>query len=158
MWKINKKITWLFIPLDGTAEVWKHFNKYWYGAIPYPGAIWGLITSYRREIKLFFQSASFTTEWQLVGKEIITVFSPIFFTVAMNPVITSGSKESRGPNTSTASQQPAIRGFMDNLAVTTPTHVQSEWVLTEIEHIVTRAKIQTQNIKVPCDLKGQTSC
>lgn len=76
-----------------------------------------------------------------MGKEIITAFSPIFFTVAMNPVITSGSKESRGPKTGTASQQPAIRGFMDNLAVTTPTHAHSEWVLTEIERIVTRAKM-----------------
>lgn len=109
-----------------------------YGSIPHslikvamnhyniPDHVQGLITSFFADIKLQFQSSRFTTEFQPVEKGIVTgcTISPILFVMGMNLIISAASKKERGPKTAAGSQQPAIRGFMDDLTVTTPTRVQ----------------------------------
>ncbi len=67
--------------------------------------------------------------------------SPILFIMGMNLIISAASTKSRGPKTAAGSQQPAIRAFMDDLTVITPTHVQARWVLAELDRMATWAKM-----------------
>lgn len=108
-----------------------------------PHQIQEMITSYLGDIKLRFQSAMFTTKWQSVEKRIVTgcTISPILFVRGINLIISAGIIKSRGPKTAAGSQQPAIRAFMDDLTVITPTHVQARWVLAELERMATWAKM-----------------
>lgn len=110
-----------------------------YGSIPHglvnaalenyhiPHHISGMITSYFGGFKLQFQAALFTTEWQDLEKGIITscTISPILFIMGMNLLITAAGKESRGQLMESGIRQPPIRGFMDDLTITTATHVQA---------------------------------
>lgn len=130
--------------------VWLDFANA-YGSIPHnliqvaldyyhiPSNIQSMITSYLRDIKLRFQSAKFMTKWQPVEKGIVTgcTISPILFIMGMNLIITAASTKSRGPKTAAGCQQPAIRAFMDDLTVITPTHVQARWVLAELDRMAT---------------------
>lgn len=134
--------------------VWLDFANA-YGSIPHnliqvaldyyhiPYNIQSMITSYLRDIKLRFQSAKFMTKWQPVEKGIVTgcTISPILFIMGMNLIITAASTKSRGPKTAAGCQQPAIRAFMDDLTVITPTHVQARWVLAELDRMATWAKM-----------------
>lgn len=61
--------------------------------------------------------------------------------MGMTLIITAASKKARGPKTAAGSQHPAIRGFMDDLTVTTSTHVQARWVLAELNRMATWAKM-----------------
>lgn len=51
----------------------------------------------------------------------------------MNLLIMSAEKEARGPKMESGNQQPPIRGYMDDLTVTTTTHVEARWVLTVLD-------------------------
>lgn len=144
-----------------------------YGSIPHnlirvamdhyhiPLHIQGMITDYLGDIKLRFQSAMFTTKWQPMEKGIVTgcTISPILFTMGMNLIITAASTKSRGPRTAAGSQQPAIRAFMDDLTVITPTHVQARWVLAELDRMATWAKMIFKPKKSRCLViqKGKTT-
>lgn len=105
---------------------------------PIPHNIQGMITSYLRDIKLRL----YTTKWQPVEKGIVTgcTISPILFIMGMNLIISAASTKSRGPKTAAGCQQPAIRAFMDDLTVITPTHEQARWVLEELDRMATWAK------------------
>ncbi|XP_061917856.1 uncharacterized protein LOC133659137 [Entelurus aequoreus] len=67
--------------------------------------------------------------------------------------------KSRGPKTAAGSQQPAIRAFMDDLTVITPTHVQARWVLAELDRMATWAKMIFKPKKSRCLViqKGKTT-
>ncbi len=137
--------------------VWLDFANA-YGSIPHnliqvaldyyhiPHNIQGMITSYLRDIKLRFQSAKFTTKWQPVEKGIVTgcTISPILFIMGINLIISAASTKSRGPKTTAGCQQPAIREFMDDLTVITPTHVSED--LTWTAHIQTQVKKARQRL------------
>lgn len=134
--------------------VWLNFTNT-YGAIPYnviqvalgyyhvPQNTQSMITSYLKDIKLRFQSAKFTTKWQPVEKGIVTgcTISPIFFIMGMNRIISAVSTKLRGPKNAAGCQQPVIKAFMDDLIVTTPTHVQTRWVLAELDRMAAWTKI-----------------
>lgn len=67
--------------------------------------------------------------------------SPILFIMGMNLIISAVSTKLRGPKTAAGCQQPVIKAFMDDLTVTTPTHVQSRWVLAELDHMAAWTKM-----------------
>jgi len=59
--------------------------------------------------------------------------SVILFVMEMNLIIKAGERETKGPRTGTNIHQPPSRGFMDDLNITTGTHVQARLVLTALE-------------------------
>lgn len=61
--------------------------------------------------------------------------------------------------TAAGCQQPAIRAFMDDLTVITPTHVQARWVLAELDRMATWAKIvlKPKKSRSPVIQKGKTT-
>src|SRR4029434_1513287 len=96
--------------------------------------------------KLRFQTTQFTTQWQDLEKGIVTgcTISPILFIMGMNLLITAAVKESRGPIMESGIRQPPLRGFMDDLTITTATHVQTRWILKAIDDVETWARMKSK--------------
>jgi len=53
-----------------------------------------------------------------------------------------GERKTRGPRMKSGSYQPALRGFMDDITVTTTSIVQARWVLNALDDAVTRARMK----------------
>ncbi|XP_071138809.1 uncharacterized protein [Mytilus edulis] len=54
----------------------------------------------------------------------------------------AAERETRGPKTDSGIFPPATRGFMDDLTVTTSSHIQARWILTALEEVVTWARMK----------------
>ncbi|XP_076155592.1 uncharacterized protein LOC143138965 [Alosa pseudoharengus] len=108
-----------------------------------PDKIRQMINSYLGSFKLRFQTAKFTTTWQPLEKGIVTgcTVSPILFIMGMNLLITTAAAEAKGPVTAAGSRQPPLRGFMDDLTITTTTHVQARWILKTLGAVASWARM-----------------
>ena len=64
--------------------------------------------------------------------------------MGMNQIINAAKRETRGPKTASGIRLPSNRGFMDDLTISTTTHVQARWVLTALDDTVnwTRMKFK----------------
>ncbi|XP_069139210.1 uncharacterized protein [Argopecten irradians] len=143
--KVNKKdltVIWLdlanaygTIPHMLIQEALEHYHI--------PEHFRRLIKSYFSGIHLRFTTKTFTTSWQELQKGIVTgcTISVILFVMGMNMIIRAGERETRGPKTSSNIRQPPNRGFMDDLTITTDTHVQARWILTALEETATWARM-----------------
>ena len=87
----------------------------------------GVVGSYLGEMKIRFTIDDYTISWQRVEKGIVTgcTISPILFVMCMGMVTTAAERETRGPNIDSGIYQPQISGFMDDLTVTTISHIQA---------------------------------
>lgn len=94
---------------------------------------------YYGEIKIRFTVGDFTTAWQELEKGIVTgcTTSPILFVIGKSLMMTAAERETRGPRTKSRTYQPPIRGFVDDLTVTTTNHVHARWVISSLEETVT---------------------
>ncbi len=117
-----------------------------------PCHIRGAITSYLGGFKLRFQTAQFTTQWQDLEKGIVTgcIISPILFIMEMNLLITAAGKKSREPIMKFGIRQPSVRGFMDDLTITTTTHVQARWIPKALDDVATWACMKFKPKKSRC--------
>ncbi|XP_052280954.1 uncharacterized protein LOC127878469 [Dreissena polymorpha] len=59
----------------------------------------------------------------------------------MNLIIKAGDRESRGPKTQTDIRLPPKRRFMDDLTITTESHIQARWILSALEEFVSWARM-----------------
>jgi len=66
----------------------------------------------------------------------------ILFVMGMNMIIKAAERESRGPKTNTGIRLPSNRGFMDDMTVTTETHIQARWVLAALNETATWARMR----------------
>ncbi len=126
-----------------------------YGSIPHnlirtalkyyhnPDHIKVMISSYLDGIKLRFKLKNYITQWQHLERGIVTgcTVSPTLFIMGMNLISKAGEKETRDPMMDSGNRQPAIRGYMDNLTITTSSHVQSRWVLTKLDEVAKWARM-----------------
>ena len=108
-----------------------------------PDKIRQMINSYLGSFNLRFQTAKFTTAWQPLEKGIVTgcTVSPILFIMGMNLLITAAAAEAKGPVTAAGSRQPPLRGFMDDLTITTTSHVQARWILKTLGALASWARM-----------------
>ena len=111
-----------------------------------------LITSYFSNIHLRFSTESFETDWIELQKGIVTgcTISVILFIMGMNLIIKAAERETRGPKTSTGIRLPSNRGFMDDMTITTETHIQARWMLKALEETVTWARMKFKAAKSRC--------
>ncbi|XP_052271949.1 uncharacterized protein LOC127872660 [Dreissena polymorpha] len=108
-----------------------------YGSIPHQliytalrhyhvdGHIQKIITSYLDGIKLQFTVGDQLTRWQRLEKEIVTgcIVSVVLFIMGMNLLINAAQRETRRQKTESGIYLPSSRGLMDDLTLTTTTHV-----------------------------------
>lgn len=100
-----------------------------------------MITGYFGGIQLRFKTAHFTTQWQSLEKGTVTgcTISPILFVMRINLLITAGRKLEVQKS---GIQRLPIRGYMDDLTLTTTTHAEARWVLTVLDHMATWARMK----------------
>jgi hypothetical protein len=144
-----------------------------YGSIPHqlikvalqhyhvPEHVRKIIMSYFSNIQLRFSSEGFTTSWLQLEKGIVTgcTISVILFVMGMNLVIQAAERETRGPKTMSGIRLPANRGFMDDMTVTTETHIQARWTLRALEDVVgwARMKFKPKKSRYLVIRKGQVT-
>ena len=68
----------------------------------------------------------------------------------MNLIISATERETRGPMTDVGTRLLANRGFMDDMTVTTQTHVQARWVMKALEETATWARMTFKPRKSRC--------
>ncbi|XP_060584269.1 uncharacterized protein LOC132740392 [Ruditapes philippinarum] len=108
-----------------------------------------IITSYLDGIKLRFSIGDQLTKWQKFEKGIVTgcTVSVVLFVMGMNLLINAAIRETRGPKTESGIYLPSSRGFMDDLTLTTPTHVQARWMLTALTDVASWARMKFKGVK-----------
>ena len=62
--------------------------------------------------------------------------------MAVNLRITAAEWETRGPLMESGVCLLTVRGFMDDLTITTQPFIQSKWVLSALEDVVSRARMK----------------
>ncbi|XP_052218148.1 uncharacterized protein LOC127835750 [Dreissena polymorpha] len=114
------------------------------------GHIQKIITSYLDGIKLRFTVGDQLTRWQRLEKGIVIGYtvSVVLFIMRMNLLINAAQRETRGPKTESGIYLPSSRGFMDDLTLTTTTHVQARWMLTAL----------TDNEEIPSIVTSPNKC
>ncbi|CAC5406837.1 unnamed protein product [Mytilus coruscus] len=100
-----------------------------------------------------------TTAWQKLERNSyrVKIISPILFIMSMNIIMKAAERETTGPKTESGIFLPATRGFMDDLTVTTSSHIQARWILLALEEVVTwaRMKFKPRNSRSMILRKGQ---
>ena len=144
-----------------------------YGSIPHQliykalqhyhvdGHIQKIITSYLDGIQLRFTVGDQLTRWQKLEKGIVTgcTVSVVLFIMGMNLLINAARRETRGPKTESGIYLPSSRGFMDDLTLTTATHVQARWMLAALTDVASWGRMKFKAIKSRSLVikKGQTT-
>ncbi|XP_052271350.1 uncharacterized protein LOC127872054 [Dreissena polymorpha] len=127
-----------------------------YGSIPHklietalkhyhiPDHVQQIINEYFSNIQLRFAVGEQSTPWIRLEKGIVTgcTISVVLFVMGMNLIINAAKRETKGPKTTSGIYLPSNRGFMDDLTVTTATHVQARWVLRALNETVTWARMK----------------
>jgi hypothetical protein len=132
-----------------------------YGSIPHqliykalqhyhvPNHVQKILTSYLDGIKLRFSVGDQLTDWQQLEKGIVTgcTVSVVLFVMGMNLLINAASRETRGPKTESGIYLPSSRGSMNDLTLTSVTHVQARWMLNALTDVATWARMKFKATK-----------
>jgi hypothetical protein len=132
-----------------------------YGSIPHklvqltlqryhiPSKIQDLLKHYFDHFKMRFSVGDYTTNWQRLEVGIVTgcTISVVLFAAAMNLLVKSAEKTSRGPVTVSGVKQPPTRAFMDDMTITAKSVVEGRWMLEDLEHLITWARMEFKPAK-----------
>ena len=132
-----------------------------YGSIPHklveltlkkyhiPQNVQHLLKQYFDGFYLRFTTRDFTTNWQRLEVGIVTgcTISVILFSGAMNLLMKSVEKYTRGPMSRTGISQPPTRGFMDDMTITCKTVVEARWTLEKLGEMITWARMKFKPAK-----------
>ena len=99
--------------------------------------------------KLRFSVGDQVTGWQKLEKGTVTgcTVSVVLFMMGTNLMINAALREARGPKTESGMHLPFTQGFMDNLTLTTTTHVQARWMLTALTDVTSWARMKVKAAK-----------
>ncbi|CAC5385086.1 unnamed protein product [Mytilus coruscus] len=96
-----------------------------------------------------FTVADYTTAWQRLEVGIVTgcTISVVLFSAAMNMLVKSAEKMSRGPVMSSGVSQPPTRAFMDDMTITAKSVLEGKWMLQDLGELVQAFKVKESDIK-----------
>ena len=80
-------------------------------------------------------------------KELSQAVSVVLFIMGMNLLINAAQRETKRPKTESGIYLPSSRGFMDDLNLTTTTHVQARWMLTALTDVASRGRMKFKAVK-----------
>ncbi|VDI54010.1 Hypothetical predicted protein [Mytilus galloprovincialis] len=114
-----------------------------------PDGVRELIKEYFNHLQLRFTVGDFTTSWQRLEVGIVTgcTISVILFSAAMNMIVKSVEKKSRGPWMKSGVRQPPGRAFMDDMTISTKTVIEARWTLQELDKMITWARMKVKPSK-----------
>ena len=144
-----------------------------YGSIPHsliqialrrahvPDEICKLVESYYDNVEIRFTTKDFTTDWQRVEKGIITgcTLSVVLFALSVTMLVMSVKQETKGPKTSSGQRQVNARLFMDDIATTTGSLVQTKYLLDKLVKKLTWAglSVKPEKCRSLVIIKGEVS-
>ena len=73
--------------------------------------------------------------------------SVVLFIMGMNLLTNAARRETREPKMESGIYLPSSRGFMDDLTLTTNTHVQARWMLTALTDVASWARMKLKTVK-----------
>ncbi|XP_062568263.1 uncharacterized protein LOC134230448 [Saccostrea cucullata] len=105
-----------------------------------------VLKDYFDHLQLRFTVQDYTTAWQRLEVGIVTgcTISVILFSAAMNMIVKSVEKKSRGPWMKSGVRQPPGRAFMDDMTITTKTVIEAKWTIHELESAITWARMKVK--------------
>ena len=108
-----------------------------------PNKIIEIIGDYYHNFQMRTVSGNTTSAWNYLERGIITgcTISATLFALAMNMLIKAAEVKCRGPTTRSGQRQPPIRGYMDNMTLTTTSVIGARWLLREIENLISWARM-----------------
>ena len=132
-----------------------------YGSIPHklielvlqtyhiPTKIQALVKHYFNNFKMRFTVQDYTTSWQQLEVGIVTgcTISVILFASAMNLLVKSVEKASRGPLMVTGVQMPPTRAFMDDMTILAKSDTEGRWMLEDLEEMIDWARMEFKPAK-----------
>ncbi|XP_052218246.1 uncharacterized protein LOC127835860 [Dreissena polymorpha] len=91
-----------------------------------------------------FSTRAITTDWQRLEVGIVTgcTISVVLFAAAMNLIVKSAEKPSRGPKMTSGCIQPPTRAFMDDMTITAKSYVEERWMLQDIGELIEWARMK----------------
>lgn len=91
-----------------------------------------------------FTVGDFPTAWQRLEVRILMgcTVSVVLFAAAMNLIVKSVGKPSRGPLMPSGIRQPPIRAFMDDMIVSAKTVIEGRWTFKELEGMISWARLK----------------
>ena len=97
-----------------------------------------ILQIYFDSLKMRFSVRDYITDWQRLEVGIITgcTIYVILFAAAMDLLVKSADKKSRGPLMSSGDRQLPIRAFMDDMTITTKTVVDAKLTLKELQELI----------------------
>ena len=103
-----------------------------------------MIMDYYSNFHIRFSTKDFTTALQELEIGIITgcTLSVILFCGAMNLVVKSTEKKSRGAKTNSSMTQPPNKAFVDDMTITTKSVVEGRWTLSELVEVFEWARMK----------------
>ncbi|XP_052268407.1 uncharacterized protein LOC127869787 [Dreissena polymorpha] len=113
------------------------------------GHIQKIITSYIDGIRLQFAVGGQLTGWQKLVKGIVAgcTVSVVLFIMVMNLLINTAQRETRGLKTKSGIYLTSSRGFMDDLTMSTTTHVQVRRMLTALTDVASWGRMKFKAVK-----------
>jgi len=101
-------------------------------------------TLYYSTARNWFSTQDFTTDWIKVERGIITgcTVLVILFVLGMNLILKAAKQETKGPKTTSGIRMPQTRGFMNDITITTHSHIQTIWILCVLEETASLARMK----------------
>ena len=114
-----------------------------------PEKVRTMLRHYFDNFKMRFNVADYTTAWQRLEVGIVTgcTISVVLFSAAMNLLVKSAEKMSRGPILSSGVRQPPTRAFMDDMTITAKSVPEAIWMLEDLEVLITWARMKFKPTK-----------
>ena len=109
-----------------------------------PESFTELIMHYYDNFKIRFSLNNFTTSWQKLEIGIITgcTLSMILFAGAMNLILNSVQRTSRGQTMKSGIIQPPSRAFVDDMTLITKSAIEARWSLEELVKMIEWARMR----------------
>lgn len=100
----------------------------------YPERFQKLLQCYFDNFNMCFTCGDFTTDWQMLKVGIVTgcTISVILFSAAMNLLVKSSEKLSRGAMVANGIQQVSVRAFMDDLTIMAKSVREGRWISKDL--------------------------
>ncbi|XP_053391239.1 uncharacterized protein LOC128554051 [Mercenaria mercenaria] len=99
--------------------------------------------------KMRFTVADYTTSWRRLEVGIVTgcTISVILFSVAMNLLVKTAGKMSRGPITISGIRQPPTRAFMHDMTITAKSVPEGRWMLEDLGRLISWSRMKFKPAK-----------
>ena len=114
-----------------------------------PERVQQMLKHYFDNFKMRFTVSDYTTSWQRLEVGIVTgcTVSVIRSSAAINLMVKTAEKMSRGQITISGVRQPHTRAFIDDMTITAKSVPEGRWMLEDLERLITWSRMKFKPAK-----------